>query len=117
MWSLIDLGGVVGTFINGSKVQPLTPHSLNSGDIIGIGCPEHSSCRDSGRETFVYRVRQPQKDQNDQKEECKDQEIMCEKDNDENNVDKEQNVLLEGRRETTDDDVSSVKTCQGNMNN
>ena len=53
-WSIIDLGGMVGTFINGIKIESNKPHNLNSGDLIGIGCPEGQSCRETGKETFVF---------------------------------------------------------------
>ena len=55
-WSVIDLGGVVGTFINGIKVQSNTPHNLNCGDLIGVGCPENKSCREKGKETYVFKL-------------------------------------------------------------
>ena len=55
IWRIIDLGGVVGTFINGEKAQPNVPAKLENGDLIGIGCPENKSCREKGKETFVYK--------------------------------------------------------------
>ena len=58
-WSILDLGGVVGTFVNMVKVDPNIPHSLNSGDLIGVGCPENFSCREEGKETFVFRIHSP----------------------------------------------------------
>ena len=59
-WSLIDLGGEVGTFINGINVQSNIPHILHCGDMIGMGCPEDSSSRETGKETFVFRLDSPQ---------------------------------------------------------
>ena len=55
IWRIIDLGGVVGTFINGEKAQPNVPANLENGDLIGIGCPENKSSREKGKETFVYK--------------------------------------------------------------
>ena len=55
IWEIIDLGGVVGTFINGKKAQPNVPAKLENGDLIGIGCPENKSWREKGKETFVYK--------------------------------------------------------------
>ena len=60
-WSILDMGGVVGTFVNMVKVDPNIPHSLNSGDLIGVGCPENLSCREEGKETFVFRIHSPNK--------------------------------------------------------
>ena len=57
-WKIIDLGGVVGTYINGDKVQPNVPTQLKS---IGIGCPENKSSKENGKETFVYKLISPQK--------------------------------------------------------
>ena len=66
-WSLIDLGGVVGTFINGAKVQSNIPHKLQYGDIIGLGCPERSSTREKGKETFVFRLKRKDLDEKGKK--------------------------------------------------
>ena len=55
IWRIIDLGGVVGTFINGKKAQPNVPDKIENCDLIGIGCPENKSCREKGKETFVYK--------------------------------------------------------------
>ena len=49
----------MGTFINMVKVDPNIPHSLNSGDLIGVGCPENLSCREERKETFVFRIHSP----------------------------------------------------------
>ena len=49
----------MGTFINMVKVDPNIPHSLNSGDLIGVGCPENLSCREEGKETFIFRIHSP----------------------------------------------------------
>ena len=59
-WRIIDLGGVVGTYINGEKVEPNVPTKLEDGDIIGIGCPETRSSKENGKETFVYKFVSPQ---------------------------------------------------------
>ena len=52
---------MVGTYINGDKVQPNVPTLLESGNIIGIGCPENRSSKENGKETFVYKLLPPQK--------------------------------------------------------
>ena len=75
-WSIIDLGGVVGTFINGINVESNTPHNLNCGDLIGVGCPENKSCREKGKETFVFKLHlsktsDKEKDQDGSMEEVK----------------------------------------------
>ena len=75
-WSIIDLGGVVGTFINGIKVESNTPQNLNCGDLIGVGCPENKSCREKGKETFVFKLHltktsHEEKDQDGSMEEVK----------------------------------------------
>ena len=75
-WSIIDLGGLVGTFINGIKVESNTPHNLNCGDLIGVGCPENKSCREKGKETFVFKLHltktsHEEKDQDGSMEEVK----------------------------------------------
>ena len=46
----------MGTFINGIKVESNTPHNLTCGDLIGVGCPENKSCREKGKETFVFKL-------------------------------------------------------------
>ena len=58
-WSVVDLGSMVGTFVNRNKIEPNNPFGLNCGDLIGIGCPEDSSSKDAGKETFVYRLKSP----------------------------------------------------------
>ena len=68
-WSLIELGGVAGTYINGEKVQSNIPHKLQCGTMIGIGCPENSSTREKGKgkETFVFRLNRNDLDKNGKK--------------------------------------------------
>ena len=58
-WSVVDQGGVHGTYVNERKIEPHTPFPLNADDLIGVGCSETSSTRQGGRETFVYRIRAP----------------------------------------------------------
>ena len=58
-WSVVDLGGRVGTYINQRRLDANEPHLLKSGDILGIGCPEFSSTIRGSTETFVYKVRAP----------------------------------------------------------
>jgi len=59
-WSVEDLGGMVGTFVNLVRIEPNQPYLLRCGDIIGVGCPEgKSTFRDGGKETFVYRIKSP----------------------------------------------------------
>ena len=60
-WTITDLGGVVGTYINGEKVEAYVPTKLENGDIIGIGWPENRSTKENGKETFVYKLVSPQK--------------------------------------------------------
>jgi len=55
----VDQGGLNGTFVNLVKIDPHIPFPLNADDLIGVGCPERSSARQGGRETFVYRIRAP----------------------------------------------------------
>jgi len=50
---------MVGTYVNRNKIEANNPFGLNCGDLIGIGCPEGSSTKDGGKETFVYRLRSP----------------------------------------------------------
>ena len=58
-WSLLDLGGIVGTFVNLIKVKPFIPFPLSCGDLIGVGSPESSSRRQAGKETFVFKIHSP----------------------------------------------------------
>eukprot|EP00092_Neocalanus_flemingeri_P002450 GFUD01002620.1.p1 GENE.GFUD01002620.1~~GFUD01002620.1.p1 ORF type:complete len:733 (-),score=176.61 GFUD01002620.1:283-2481(-) len=59
-WSILDLGGTVGTFVNMVRIEPSQPFSLKCGDLIGVGCPEHrSTIRGGDKETFVYRIKSP----------------------------------------------------------
>ena len=60
-WTITDLGGVVGTYINGEKVEAYVPTKLENGDIIGIGWPENRSTKENGKETFVYKLVSPKK--------------------------------------------------------
>lgn len=55
----MDLGGMVGTFVNRVRIESNNPFGLNCGDLIGVGCPEPSSVREGGKETFVYRLMSP----------------------------------------------------------
>jgi len=75
-WRIIDLGGVVGTYINGEKLQPNVPTKLENGDIIGIGCPETRSSKENGKETFVYKFVSPQKYAGEDKRKTKTCEIQ-----------------------------------------
>ena len=59
-WSIVDLGGMVGTFLNLIKLEPGKPYELKCGDVIGVGSPERKSIfKESGKETFVYRIKSP----------------------------------------------------------
>jgi hypothetical protein len=56
----MDLGGMVGTFVNMVRIEPGQPYELQCGDVIGVGCPEgRSTLREGGKETFVYRIKSP----------------------------------------------------------
>ena len=56
----MDLGGMVGTYVNRARIEANNPFGLNCGDLIGIGCPESSSVREEGgKETFVYKLLSP----------------------------------------------------------
>ena len=56
---VMDLGGMVGTFVNSDKIHPNNPFGLNCGDLIGVGCPENQSSKEGEKETFVYRLKSP----------------------------------------------------------
>jgi len=58
-WSVVDLGGMVGTYVNRTRIEANNPFGLNCGDLIGVGCPEICSVREGGKETFVYRLQSP----------------------------------------------------------
>ena len=59
-WSVEDLGGLCGTFVNLSRIEPNNAFGLNCGDLIGIGCPEKQSSRTPKIEKFVYRIKSPE---------------------------------------------------------
>ena len=59
-WSVEDLGGLCGTFVNLNRIEPNNAFGLNCGDLIGIGCPEKQSSRTSKIEKFVYRIKSPE---------------------------------------------------------
>ena len=50
-WSVLDLGGLNGTFLNRKRIEANLPHPLNCNDLLGIGCPDAKSTEN----TFVYR--------------------------------------------------------------
>ena len=50
-WSVTDLGGMNGTFVNNRKIKPNEPQILNCNDLLGIGCNHQFS----SEKTFVYR--------------------------------------------------------------
>ena len=50
-WSVTDLGGLNGTYLNRRRIDPNVPHPLNCNDLLGIGCPDVKS----NETTFVYR--------------------------------------------------------------
>ena len=50
-WSVLDLGGLNGTFLNKRRIQANLSHPLNCHDLLGIGCPDGQSTET----TFVYR--------------------------------------------------------------
>jgi len=56
---VMDLGGMVGTFVNSDKIHPNNPFGLNCGDLISVGCPENQSSKEGEKETFVYRLKSP----------------------------------------------------------
>ena len=58
-WSVVDQGGVCGTYVNQVKLTPHTPFPLNADDLIGLGSGEVTSSRQGGKESFVYRIRAP----------------------------------------------------------
>ena len=59
-WSVLDLGGMCGTYINKIKIEAKKPHVLNDGDMIGVGCPEEKSSRTEKLEKFVFKIRAPE---------------------------------------------------------
>ena len=59
-WSVLDLGGMCGTYINRNKIEPNRPRVLNDGDLVGVGCPEEKSSRSEKLEKFVFRIRAPE---------------------------------------------------------
>ena len=50
-WSVQDLGGLNGTYLNRRRMEANTPYPLNCNDLLGIGCPDGRSTES----TFVYR--------------------------------------------------------------
>ena len=50
-WSVQDLGGTNGTFLNKRRIGANLSHPLNCNDLLGIGCPDAKSTEG----TFVYR--------------------------------------------------------------
>ena len=50
-WSVLDLGGLNGTFLNRRRIEANVPYPLNCNDLLGIGCPDERSTEN----TFVYR--------------------------------------------------------------
>ena len=59
-WSIVDQGGLCGTFVNTNKIDAKTPFGLNCGDLIGIGCPDTQSSKTTKLEKFVYRIKSPE---------------------------------------------------------
>ena len=56
-WSVEDLGGFNGTYVNMKKIQPFSQYGLNSGDLIGVGIP-HGELQGQ-MEVFVYTINAP----------------------------------------------------------
>ena len=50
-WSVQDLGGLNGTYLNRRRMEADIPYPLNCNDLLGIGCPDGRSTES----TFVYR--------------------------------------------------------------
>ena len=50
-WSVLDLGGLNGTFLNRKRIEANLPYPLNCNDLLGIG----RSDAKSRENTFVYR--------------------------------------------------------------
>ena len=50
-WSVLDLGGLNGTFLNLKRIEANVLYPLNCKDLLGIGCPDARSTEN----TFVYR--------------------------------------------------------------
>ena len=50
-WSVKDLGGLNGTFLNKRRIEANLPYPLNCNDLLGIGCPDAQSTE----KNFVYR--------------------------------------------------------------
>ena len=50
-WSVQDLGGINGTFLNRRRIEANLLYPLSCNDLLGIGCPDAQSRGN----TFVYR--------------------------------------------------------------
>jgi len=59
-WSVKDLGGLNGTFVNQKRLNANQAEVLNADDLIGIGCGDpESRVQADGIEIHVYRIRAP----------------------------------------------------------
>ena len=58
-WHVIDQNSLVGTYINGKKLQSNIVYTLQDKDIIGIGCPNDFSRREFNDHTYVFQLNAP----------------------------------------------------------
>ena len=56
-WSVEDMGGVNGTYVNMRRIQSFSQYGLKSGDLIGVGIPDGKL--QGQMELFVYTINAP----------------------------------------------------------